>query len=61
MIEFTQEELQALKFWLSVIQFQGTREQIQKPLEVYDAVVGKIEGALAARAQEETCSETLQK
>ncbi|MCC7162304.1 MAG: hypothetical protein IT331_07405 [Anaerolineae bacterium] len=42
-LELTPEELQALKFWLSVIQFQGTREQVRKPLEVYDAVVGKIE------------------
>lgn len=45
-IGFTREELEALKFWLSVIQFQGTREQVRKPLEVYDAVVGKVEGAI---------------
>lgn len=45
-IEFTREELEALKFWLSVIQFQGTRAQVRKPLEVYDAVVEKVEQTL---------------
>jgi len=52
------EELQALKFWLGVITFQGTREQIKKPMVLYDAVLGKIESALAAEPKEGVDTQT---
>lgn len=48
MIDLTREELEALRFWLSVVGHRGTREQLREALAVYDAVLGKIDSALGS-------------
>lgn len=47
MITFTHEELRALREWLKALGFQGTREQIKKPLALYDCIVMKLDAAIA--------------
>lgn len=46
-VELTREELLALKQWLNVIGFAGTRAELRAAFALYDSVVEKIEAALA--------------
>ncbi len=44
-VEFTTEEIAALRAWLAVLGFQGTAEQVRRALALYDAIMEKLERA----------------
>lgn len=46
MLNLTDAELRALKHWLTVIQFTGTRAELRAVIELYDRVCAEVEAAL---------------
>lgn len=46
-IEFTKEELRALRTWLDAIGFQGVPKDLARALALHAGIVGKVEAQLA--------------
>ncbi len=60
-MDFTTEEMQALRQWLDAIGFQGKAKELEKPLALHKSITTKLDKALADPKLEPTNGHALQR